>query len=96
MTIYYSSPDGYARRPRAPRRRREPVARRSPAQLFGQTTLAQLARDVHQAYAMNRRCPACRARVGEPCTRKPIIGETGRQDLGWTCHPQRVAEADPQ
>lgn len=92
VQIYFHRPDGYARRPRAPRRRREPIARH--AEQPGQTSMAQLDRTVRRDAAMLHPCPACHAPKGTPCTRRPTIGETGRQPLGYVCHPQRHALAE--
>lgn len=88
MSIHYHRADGYARRPTAPRRRREPVARH--VDHPGQANLAQLDRQAKRDLAMAHPCPACHAPKGQPCTRRPRIGEgAGRQPLGYMCHPQR-------
>lgn len=95
MAIHYHRPDGYARRPRAPRRRREPVARH--AEQPGQVSMAEIDRHEHRALAMGHQCPACHAPQGEPCTRRATIREGGqRQPLGYMCHAERHALADGQ
>lgn len=95
MPIHYTRPDGYARRPRAPRRRREPVARADGA--YGQASLAEADRAEQRADAQTRQCPACHAPIGQPCTRRPTIGEgRDRVELRFMCHAERHALADAQ
>lgn len=93
MPIHYTRPDGYARRPRAPRRRREPVARHDLTP--GQGSFAELDRAEQRARAQTKPCPACHAPTGQPCTRRPTIGEgKDRQPLAYMCHAERHALVD--
>lgn len=93
MTIHYHRPADYARRPTAPRRRREPVAR--PAEQPGQVPISEIDRRKRNDLALRTPCPACHSPAGEPCTRPPGITERGRQPLRLTCHLERYAAAEP-
>lgn len=92
--IHYTSPaPDYARRPRAPRRRHHTPAQPQPT--AGQLTLTALDRQELVDNARSRyHCPDCRARKTEACTRKPVLGETGRQPMWRMVHPQRLAKLD--
>jgi hypothetical protein len=96
--VQFHPPDGYARRPRAPRRRRAPVAQndRAPGQ---QLSLAVNERQLRRRAGELHACPSCHAPVRQPCTRPPVIGEKGRQPLTLMGHHSRdelVTDADLQ
>lgn len=93
MPIKFMRPDGYARRPRAPRRRREPPAQHDLAP--GQASLAEQERAERRRLAERYQCPSCHAPIGQPCTRRPRPGECGKRvPLGFMCHAERHALAD--
>lgn len=93
--IHYTSPaPDYARRPRAPRRRKHVPAQLAPdagqLTLTGFETRQQLVDMARTRY----HCPDCKAPKNQACTRKPKLGETGRQAMWRMVHPQRLALLD--
>jgi hypothetical protein len=93
--IKYTSPaPDYARRPRAPRRRKHVPAQPGPA--AGQLTLTgfENRQELVDAARTRYRCPDCHAPKNQPCTRKPTLGENGRQPMWLMVHPPRLALLD--
>lgn len=93
--IKYTSPaPDYARRPRAPRRRKHEPATPGPA--AGQLTLTgfESRQELVDAARARYHCPDCRAPKNQACTRKPNLGENGRQAMWRMVHPQRLALLD--
>lgn len=93
--IKYTSPaPDYARRPRAPRRRNHTPA--APTPTAGQLTLTgfETRQELVDMARARYRCPDCHAPKNKACTRKPSLGETGRQDMWLMVHPQRLALLD--